>query len=153
MLGKQAQSNMLSGFLGITSIPVGDLWLGMSVAAALFLWLLAIWFSALSTLSAIREARRMYFTPAWWAFVFPNVGLALATISIGETVGSVAIQAVGSGITVILVLVWLLCATGHIRAVMKREILAVGKDLDVEEVNRQHDEKSRRKERKNRWQA
>ncbi|KFA69031.1 hypothetical protein S40285_08457 [Stachybotrys chlorohalonatus IBT 40285] len=146
-LGNQAQSAIPSGFLGIESIPVGDLWLGLSVAAALFLWLMAIWFSALATLSVVRQARRMTFTPSWWSFVFPNVGLALATISIGGALGSTAIQAVGSGMTVILVVIWFFCAYSHIRAVVRRDILAVGKDLDVEAVNRKHDEKKSQ----NRW--
>ncbi|KAI9152248.1 Malic acid transport protein [Paramyrothecium foliicola] len=142
-LGRQAQSNIPNGFLGIETVPVGDIWLGVSVAAALFLWLMAIWFSALSTLSVLRVARQMSFTPVWWSFIFPNVGLGLATISIGQVLGSTAIQAVGSGITVILVIVWLFCAFCHIRAVVRRDILAVGKDLDVEQVNKMHDEKTR----------
>ncbi|KAH7305978.1 voltage-dependent anion channel-domain-containing protein [Stachybotrys elegans] len=144
-LGKQAKANLPDDFLGITSVPVGDLWLGMSVAAALFLWLMAIWFSALSTLSVIREARHMTFTPSWWAFVFPNVGLALATISVGEALGSSAIQAVASGMTIVLVMVWIFCAFSHVRAVVRRDILAVGKDMDVEKVNEQHEIKKQRR--------
>lgn len=50
-------------------------------------------------------------------------------------------MAVGSGITVVLVVMWFFCAYAHVRAVVNRDLLAVGKDLGVEEVNRKHDEK------------
>jgi tellurite resistance protein TehA-like permease len=146
-LGKQAKTAIPDGFLGITSVPVGDIWSILSVAVALFLWLMAIWFSALSTLTVLRQTRRMSFALTWWAFIFPNVGLALATNSIGEALGSTAIKAVVPGLTIILVIVWLFVAFCHIRAIWRREILAAGKDLSVEEVNKQHDEKKKR----NRW--
>lgn len=140
-LGTQAKSAIPDGFLGITSFPVGDLWFGVSVAAALFIWLMAIWFSALSILSVLRAARQMHFSLTWWALIFPNVGLALATINVGNALPSTGIQALGSAMTVVLVIVWFFCAGAHIRAVINRDILAVGKDLEVEYVNRQHDKK------------
>lgn len=115
--------------------------MALSVPAALFLWLVAIWFSALSTVSIIRVSRRMHFSPQWWAFVFPNAGLGLATIQIGEALDTDGIRAVGSAITVILVAMWLFCAVSHIRAIYNRDILDYGKDLGVEEVNKRHDEK------------
>lgn len=120
---------------------MGAVWRALSVAAALFLWLIAIWFSALTSVSIIRAVRRMSFSLQWWAFVFPNVGLALATIQIGEALEADAIKAVGSAITVLLVPLWFLCAFAHIRAIWRRDLLAVGRDLGVEEVNGRHDEK------------
>jgi tellurite resistance protein TehA-like permease len=124
-------------------VDVGDLWLTTAVAAALFLWLMAIWFSALATLSVLRTASRIPFTPIWWSFVFPNVGLALATISIGNVLDATAIKAVGAGITVILVCIWLFCFYSHLRAIFTRQILAIGKDVDVEHVNNMHDIKKK----------
>ncbi|KAF4965848.1 hypothetical protein FZEAL_10725 [Fusarium zealandicum] len=140
-LGMQAKSAIPDGYLDITSFSVGELWLGMSVAAALFIWLMAIWFSALSIVSVARAVHQMSFSLTWWALVFPNVGLALATIKVGNALSSTGIQAFGSAMTVILVVLWFFCAASHIRAVIRRDILAVGKDLEVEEVNKRHDEK------------
>ncbi|CRK11656.1 hypothetical protein BN1723_014281 [Verticillium longisporum] len=140
-LGKQAQNALPDGFLGVTSIDVGDVWRSCSVAAALFVWLVALWFAALTSVSVIRVVRRMNFTLQWWAFVFPNAGLAMASIQLGNSLESTGLRAFGSALTVVLVALWLLCAFCHIRALWNRDLLAVGKDLGVEEVNRRHDEK------------
>ncbi|RKK85009.1 hypothetical protein BFJ69_g1708 [Fusarium oxysporum] len=141
-LGTQAKSALPDDFLGTPSIPAGELWSGMSVAAGLFIWLMAIWFSALSAISVLRAVRRMEFSLSWWALVFPNVGLALATINVGNTLSSRGIKIFGSALTVVLVIVWFICAAFHIRAIIRRDLLAVGKDLDVEHVNKQHDRKA-----------
>ncbi|EXK83790.1 hypothetical protein FOQG_11951 [Fusarium oxysporum f. sp. raphani 54005] len=141
-LGTQAKSALPDDFLGTHSIPAGELWSGMSVAAGLFIWLMAIWFSALSAISVLRAVRRMEFSLSWWALVFPNVGLALATINVGNTLSSRGIKIFGSALTVVLVIVWFICAAFHIRAIIRRDLLAVGKDLDVEHVNKQHDRKA-----------
>ncbi|EWY80697.1 hypothetical protein FOYG_16626 [Fusarium oxysporum NRRL 32931] len=141
-LGTQAKSALPDDFLGTPSIPAGELWSGMSVAAGLFIWLMAIWFSALSAISVLRAVRRMEFSLSWWALIFPNVGLALATINVGNTISSRGIKIFGSALTVVLVIVWFICAAFHIRAIIRRDLLAVGKDLDVEHVNKQHDRKA-----------
>jgi tellurite resistance protein TehA-like permease len=114
----------------------------MAIASALFLWLVAAWFSALSTLSVLRATRNgMRFALQWWAFVFPNAGLAIATIQIGNVLDSKGIKGVGAGITVILVPLWFMCAIFHIRELWNHELLAPGKDQGVDDVNRKHDEK------------
>ncbi|KAF4333879.1 Malic acid transport [Fusarium beomiforme] len=141
-LGTQAKSALPDDFLSTPSIPAGELWSGMSVAAGLFIWLMAIWFSALSALSVLRAVRRMEFSLSWWALVFPNVGLALATINVGTALSSRGIKIFASVLTVVLVIVWFICAAFHIRAIINRDLLAVGKDLDVEHVNKQHDMKA-----------
>ncbi|KAH7369484.1 malic acid transport protein [Plectosphaerella cucumerina] len=147
-LGKQAQTVLPDGFLGVTSLQVGDVWRSCSVAAALFLWLIALWFSCLTTVSIFRVMKRMNFTLQWWAFVFPNAGLAIATIQLGDSLDSFGLKAFGAAITVVLVALWLLCAFCHLRALWNRELLAVGKDMGVEEVNNTHDEKKIDRRRK-----
>lgn len=84
----------------------------------------------------------MEFSLSWWALVFPNVGLALATINVGKNLSSRGIKAFGSALTIVLVIVWFICAAAHIRAIINRDLLAVGKDLEVEHVNKQHDRKA-----------
>ncbi|RGP74497.1 hypothetical protein FLONG3_6056 [Fusarium longipes] len=140
-LGTQAKSALPDDFLGSLSFPIGELWYGISIPVGLFIWLVAIWFSALSALSVLRGVRKMEFSLTWWALIFPNVGLALATISVGKNLNSRGIQAFASALTIVLVALWFVCATAHIRAILRRDLLAVGKDLEVEHVNKQHDRK------------
>ncbi|KAJ4014168.1 hypothetical protein NW752_005887 [Fusarium irregulare] len=147
-LGTQAKSALPNDFLGSLSFPIGEVWYAVSVAVGLFIWLVAIWFSALSALSVLRGVRNMEFSLTWWALVFPNVGLALATINVGKNLSSRGIQIFGSALTVVLVALWFVCAFAHIRAIIKRDLLAVGKDMDVEHVNKQHDKKKAKHESK-----
>jgi C4-dicarboxylate transporter/malic acid transport protein len=148
-LGRAAMSNLPSGFLGIEAFSVGELWYAMSVPAALFLWLVAAWFSALSTVACVREMRAMTFSLQWWSFIFPNAGLALATIQIGNALDSKGIKITGVVITVILIPLWIFNAIMHVRAMWRRELLAPGCDMGVEDVNEKHDIKvERRKKRK-----
>lgn len=149
-LGRQAKQHIPPDFLGIESFPVGDVWFAFSVPVALFLWLIAIWFSSLSTLSVARGMRKMSFALPWWSFVFPNAGLAIATIQIGEALNSEGIKVAGVVITVILVPLWLMCAVLHIWTVWRHELLAPGKDEDVDDVNLAHDMKQKRAEERRR---
>lgn len=72
----------------------------------------------------------MGFALPWWALVFPNVGFTLATVRIGEELGSEAILWVGSVMTVLLVATWLMTAGMCVRAVVLGQILWPGKDED-----------------------
>ncbi|KAF2648806.1 C4-dicarboxylate transporter/malic acid transport protein-like protein [Lophiostoma macrostomum CBS 122681] len=133
-LGVQAPKYIPPEFLGITSIPVGDIWKAIGVPAGIFLWLLAFWFSALSTVSVAKSARDMSFSLNWWAFVFPNAGLTIALIQIANVLASPAIKAVTSAMTAILVILWLVVTFMHIKAVLKGEVLWPGMDEDLEDA-------------------
>ncbi|ODA81092.1 hypothetical protein RJ55_04055 [Drechmeria coniospora] len=158
-LGKMAKKHLPPDFLGVQeSFAVGDVWFAISVPTALFLWLIAIWFSALSTLSIIRAARKMKFSLQWWAFVFPNAGLAIATIHVGNALESKGIKVAGSILTVLLVPLWILCACLHVRSIWTHQLLAPGKDVGVDDVNDTHDAKleryrARKRDRVERQQA
>lgn len=147
-LGHQAKTQIPDDFLGLDSVPVGHVWYFMSVPAALFLWLLAIWFSALSTVSIIRDVGKMKFSLTWWAFVFPNAGLAIAFIQIGNAFSSKGIKVTASVLTVILVPLWFFCLIMHVRSVWRHDLLAPGRDVGVEDVNRAHDEKQKKRDLK-----
>ncbi|KAH8203418.1 hypothetical protein TruAng_002402 [Truncatella angustata] len=134
-LGQQAKSRLPEGFAGISSLDIGDLWLALALPAGLFLWMFAIWFSALTTLSLIQGIKKMEFSLQWWAFVFPNAGLTIATIQIGNLLDSDGIKGVAAGLTVILAVLWILCAVLHIRAVWRYDVLCPGKDQGVDAVN------------------
>jgi tellurite resistance protein TehA-like permease len=76
----------------------------------------------------------MRFSLNYWAFVFPNAGLTIALIQIANVLASPAIKAVTSAMTVILVVVWLVVAFLHIKAVLRGEVLWPGLDEDLEDM-------------------
>jgi len=104
------------------------------VPAGLFLWLVAFWFFALSTVSVLFGIRQMKFDLSWWAFIFPNVGLTIAAIHIGKALGSKAIGWVCSAATIVIVIVWCVVVVMNAYAVWKREILWPGMDEDMEDI-------------------
>ncbi|KAI0020726.1 voltage-dependent anion channel-domain-containing protein [Xylariomycetidae sp. FL0641] len=133
-LGEQGRKQLPEHYLGVTSLDARDVWYCIAIPSGLFLWMVAIWFSGLSTLSVCRGIKDMRFVPQWWAFVFPNAGLALATTKIGKALGSKGIQGVASGMTIILCILWLICAGAHIHAIWTRQILWPGHDPGVDRI-------------------
>lgn len=117
-------------FFGITSIPTGDVMKVIGILAGLFLILFAFWFFCISVVSVVAGIKQMTFTLNWWAFVFPNAGLTLATIQAGQALRSPGINGICSALTIALVIMWLLCSVAHIRALFKGQILWPGKDED-----------------------
>lgn len=143
-LGTYAPDVIPKDFLGITTLPVGDVWKAIGVPCGIFLWLLGFWFFALSTVSVVAGIRRNHFTLNWWAFIFPNAGLTVAAIQIGEVLDSPGIKGVTSAMTILLVIMWLVVAVANVRAVWQRQILWPGRDEDMEDVSGhgQDDEKN-----------
>lgn len=97
-----------------------------------WIWCVGLWFFGFSLLAVLAVGVRwkLRFSMVWWALVFPNVGFALATASIGEEFGSEGIKWVASGMTVLLVVVWFFVAGSQIRAVRLKKILWPGRDED-----------------------
>ena len=62
--------------------------------------------------------------------MFPNTGLALATIQAGTALESPGINGVSTAWSILLVIFWFGVAFMHIRAVWRGEILWPGKDED-----------------------
>lgn len=134
-LGNQAPNILPDNFLGNkSSIATGYLWKTFGLAAGLFVWLLGFWFFALTTVSILFGIRRMHFTLQWWAFVFPNAGLTLAAIQIGNVMESDGIKGVTSGMTILLVVMWFFVASMNIKAVWKREVLWPGTDMGINDA-------------------
>ena len=129
-LGRHAPSVITGELFGITTIPVGDVIKVVGILAGFFLILFSFWFFAISTVAVIADCNKMTFTLNWWAFVFPNAGLTLATIQAGAALDSAGINGVCSALTVGLVIMWLFVAYMHIRALFKRQILWPGRDED-----------------------
>ncbi|KAI0474032.1 malic acid transport protein [Xylariaceae sp. FL0804] len=146
-LGKQGLTQLPPHFLGLESADARDIWYAVAVPAGLFLWMVAIWFASLTTLSILRGARKMHFALQWWAFVFPNVGLAIATSKIGVALHSKGIQGVASGLTIVLCMLWILCAVMHVKAVWTRDLMYPGKDPAIDQAREEIDKQQGREKK------
>ncbi|KAF2755351.1 hypothetical protein EJ05DRAFT_99073 [Pseudovirgaria hyperparasitica] len=103
-----------------------------SFVQAIFLWLPSFWLVCLAfSLVVLRPPRR--FTLGWWAMVFPNTGFVIATINIGEELGSEIVKWMGSGLSGILVCVWIFVFYHNISAYIKKDIMWPGTDEDTDE--------------------
>ncbi|KAE9966335.1 hypothetical protein BLS_007063 [Venturia inaequalis] len=137
-LGNQAPNVIPNNFLGTPpEVATGYFWKAFGLAAGIFVWLLGFWFFALTTLSILFGVQKMHFTLQWWAFIFPNAGLTLAAIQIGNTVGSDGVKGVTSGATILLIIMWVFVAGMNIKAIWKKEILAPGTDVGIEDGDEQ----------------
>jgi C4-dicarboxylate transporter/malic acid transport protein len=105
----------------------------VALFTACFLWSLGFWFFCISLISTAGGIPKMTFHLTWWAFVFPNLGLTIATIEIGREFESKGILWVGSGMTVLVVLVWMFVFVSHMKAVWQHKILWPGRDEDKDE--------------------
>jgi C4-dicarboxylate transporter/malic acid transport protein len=102
----------------------------IALLAAVFIWSLSLWFFAIAVVSCLAVYKTFRFRLNWWAFVFPNVGFALATINIGRSLHSQGVMWVGSVMTLGLVLLYLFVLFHHARALLRRDLLYFGKDED-----------------------
>lgn len=71
-LGLQAPYHIPDDFLGITSVPVGDLFKAFGVATGIFIWLVAFWFFALTTVSVLISVRESHFTLVRYTHIRSN---------------------------------------------------------------------------------
>jgi C4-dicarboxylate transporter/malic acid transport protein len=133
-LAMQAPKHVPDNLLGITSVPVGDIFKVVGVAAGIFMWLIAFWFSALTTVSVILSAKESHFTLNYWAFIFPNAGLVIALIQIANALGSDGMKGVCSGATIILVVLWFFVVIMNVRGLVKKQVLWPGMDEDMEDA-------------------
>ena len=129
-LGVQAREILPPDFLGVSGIPAGEVLRIIGIVMGIFLWLLAFWFFAVTFWGIFEGLSDMTFTLAWWAFIFPNGGLTLATIQIGNALQSHGIKVLASVMTVLLVVAWLAVAGSCIKALWERKILWPGMDDD-----------------------
>lgn len=102
----------------------------MATFVGVFLWIFGFWFFAVALIACLSSVKQMSFHLVWWAFVFPNVGFTIATISIGEKFQSQGVTWVGSALTILLVAMWLFVAGSQIMAVSKGKIMQSGSDED-----------------------
>lgn len=113
-----------------TSVPDGEVVRIVGIMAGLFIILFAYWFFFITTIAVLAGLRKMSFSLNWWAFIFPNAGLTLATIQVAKALHSKVLNGVASALTLILVIMWLLTAVFCIRALYLGHIMWPGKDED-----------------------
>jgi C4-dicarboxylate transporter/malic acid transport protein len=129
-LGSKAPDIIPEGFLGLRNFQVGAVVKVIGVFSGLFVFLIAFWFFALALCATLEGARRMSFNLNWWAFIFPNAGMVLAALQIGDVLDSTGIKAVCSAVTLLLVVTWLGTSGAYINAVRQRQLYWRGKDED-----------------------
>ncbi|RMZ72456.1 malic acid transporter [Pyrenophora seminiperda CCB06] len=129
-LANQAPSIVPANYFTSISIPDGEIVRIIGIMSGLFIILFAYWFFMITTIAVLLGSRSMSFSLNWWAFIFPNAGLTLATIQAGKVLQSQGINGVASALTILLIIMWLLTAAFCIRAVVLGEILWPGKDED-----------------------
>lgn len=123
-----SQITILTGIGNTDTLAAGvklaAIWLGV------FLWGLGFWFFVSAVAGIVAGMPDKKFHLSWWSIVFPNVGFTIASIKIGQGLGSEGVLWMGSGLTVALVLAWAFIGYRCVRAVMKREIVWPGHDED-----------------------
>ncbi|KAK5097256.1 hypothetical protein LTR70_003737 [Exophiala xenobiotica] len=129
-LGNHAPHVVPQNFLNLPNFDVGAAIKVVGVMSGIFVWSVAFWFFALTLVTILHGAKKMSFTLSWWAFIFPNAGLTLATIQIGRVLDSKGINAVSSAMTVLLIMAWLFTAGSYIVAVVRKQVYWTGKDED-----------------------
>jgi tellurite resistance protein TehA-like permease len=138
LIGMAQDATITKAFTSYMQLPgisnpdmIPDLLQIGALLSAVFLWMLATWFFAIAVFAAVEAVHRNDFHLNWYAYVFPNVGYTIATIKIGERLNSTPILGVGTGMGVVLFLLWIVIVYAHIKAVYTRMIMWPGKDEDA----------------------
>ncbi|KAH7089115.1 voltage-dependent anion channel [Paraphoma chrysanthemicola] len=113
-----------------TAVPDGEIVRIIGIMAGLFIVMFAYWFFFITTVAILAGIKKMSFSLNWWAFIFPNAGLTLATIQAGSALKSEGINGVASALTILLVIMWLITAAFCIRALYLGDVMWPGKDED-----------------------
>ncbi|TKA52213.1 hypothetical protein B0A55_12829, partial [Friedmanniomyces simplex] len=122
-LGTQAPNVLPSNAFGVSNVPDGQIVRALGIIAGTFVIMFSVWFFFISSVAIVAGVKRMTFTLSWWAFVFPNAGLTLAAIQLGKAFSSPGINGVCTALTLFLVVMWLITAAAHIRALWQGSIL------------------------------
>ncbi|KAJ8109946.1 hypothetical protein OPT61_g7080 [Boeremia exigua] len=129
-LANQAPTFIGANYWTDSSSRDGDIVRIFGIMSGLFVILFAYWFFFITTVAVLAGVRRMSFSLNWWAFIFPNAGLTLATIQAGKVLNSEALNGIASALTILLVIMWFVTAAFCLRALYRGEILWPGKDED-----------------------
>ncbi|KAK5116940.1 hypothetical protein LTR62_006661 [Meristemomyces frigidus] len=129
-LGQRAPNVIPHDAWSFSVLPTGSVVNVLGVVSGLFLILFSAWFLFVSTVAVVAGIRQMSFSLNWWAFIFPNAGFTLAAIQAGKALDSPGINGICSALTILLVIMWLITAVAHVRALKKGNIMWPGMDED-----------------------
>jgi len=104
----------------------------LAISAAAFLWALSLWFFCIAVIAVIREPPTSFHLN-WWAMVFPNTGFTLATITMGDWLGSKGVSGVATAMSIGIICMFIFVLVCNVRAVIRQDIMYPGKDEDVSE--------------------
>jgi tellurite resistance protein TehA-like permease len=90
----------------------------------LFFWIFAFWFFCLALVAVLMTAPKMRFHMTWCAFVFPNAGFTIATLSIGHQLDCPGMNWVGTGATIIIFCVWMMNNLALLEAIYRGRYLS-----------------------------
>ncbi|KAI1348946.1 voltage-dependent anion channel [Xylaria sp. FL0043] len=110
----------------------------LATVVCIFIWFLSLWFFCIAAVANLAVWREISFHLNWYSYIFPNVGFTIAVISVGKALESPGVIAVGSAMTVLLVIGWLVIVFNHVRAVWHGRILADGRDEDYYIDEKEH---------------
>jgi len=102
----------------------------MALFVSIFIYMIAVWWFFIAIVSVLYGIKKMSFSLVNWALVFPNVGLTIATINIGQQLESQGIQWVGSIMSILVFIIWLFNIFAHARAVLTKRMMMPGQDED-----------------------
>lgn len=129
-LANQAPTLISANYWTDTTVPDGEIVRIIGIMTGLFIILFAYWFFFITAIVVLAGIGRMSFSLNWWAFIFPNAGLTLATIQAAKVLNSEGMKGIASALTILLVVMWLITAVFCIRAVYRGDVLWPGKDED-----------------------
>lgn len=123
-----------SGYAYFADHPTAkDTLLIMATWIGVFLWIFMLWlfgiafFTCLANVVSREHGKTrlaMTFNTSWWAFVFPNVGFTLATLYLGQELGSNAILWLSTAMIIVLVVFTIL----DVVLMIKQIVLSFFKD-------------------------
>lgn len=103
----------------------------LATMMAVFIWSLSFWFWSIAAIACLAVRKDLSFHLNWWAFIFPNVGFTIATLTIGKNFESRGVEWVGTIMTILIVALYLIILCCHINAFIRKEVVYEGKDEDV----------------------
>lgn len=104
----------------------------MSVIVATGLWILAWWFFGIATVGTLLKRPKLFHL-GFWAIVFPNSGFTIATIQIGNALNNEGLRWLGNGMTIAVVIAYIIVLYLNVRAVFVRDIMFEGMDEDIDD--------------------
>lgn len=125
-MAKSIPETQIAFYVDIKVIKAGAL------ITAIFLWALSLWWFGIAVIAVI-QAPPVYFHLGWWAMVFPNTGFILATISISKELNSDVAKWVATGMSIMLLTMYVYVFFNHVKAVLSQDIMYPGRDEDVED--------------------